>query len=291
MFRIEKHSDEVLNLAEKAIERVRSRGLTATDRKSAALAEFLAELENNPFGMVDAVFEFSHAFFATVQQSVNREMQRRKGIGGPAGEEGLEYEYVIVDEAARVSPRDLMIPMSQGKRIILVGDHRQLPHIIDEEVARRMEQGEDVTDENEWLKKSMFQYLFSERLKALEDADRITRRVTLDKQFRMHPEASAVSSAATSTRPSTGARSSSRACPPARSPTTSPARATHRHYGYPSLVTEAQARGSGRADSPAGDRCRSAANCANGSGQRKAPRLVTASSRSTRPKPTESGAN
>lgn len=188
VFRIEKHSDEVLDLAEKAIERVRSRGLTATDRKSAALAEFLAELENNPFGMVDAVSEFSYAFSATVQQSVNREMQRRKGIGGPAGEGGLEYEYVIVDEAARVSPRDLMIPMSQGKRIILVGDHRQLPHIIDEEVARRMEQGEDVTDENEWLKKSMFQYLFSERLKALEDADRITRRVTLDKQFRMHPE-------------------------------------------------------------------------------------------------------
>ena len=188
VFRIEKHSDEVLDLAEKAIEKVRSRGLTATDKKSAALAEFLAELENNPFGMVDAVAEFSYAFSATVQQSVNKEMQRRKGVGGHASEEGLEYEYVIVDEAARVSPRDLMIPMSQGKRIILVGDHRQLPHIIDEEVARRMEQGEDVTDESEWLKRSMFQYLFSERLKALEDADHITRRVTLDKQFRMHPE-------------------------------------------------------------------------------------------------------
>ena len=115
---------------------MKSNGLTATDRKSAALAEFLAELENNPFGMVDAVSEFSYAFAATVQQSVNRDMQSRKGIAGGRVTEGLEYEYVIVDEAARVSPRDLMIPMSQGKRIILVGDHRQLPHIIDEEVAR-----------------------------------------------------------------------------------------------------------------------------------------------------------
>jgi len=34
----------------------------------------------------------------------------------------------------------------------------------------------------------MFQYLFSERLKVLEATDGITRRVTLDKQFRMHPE-------------------------------------------------------------------------------------------------------
>ncbi len=48
----------------------------------------------------------------------------------------MEYEFVIVDEAARVSPRDLMVPMAQGKRIILVGDHRQLPHIVDDDVAR-----------------------------------------------------------------------------------------------------------------------------------------------------------
>ena len=33
----------------------------------------------------------------------------------------------------------------------------------------------------------MFQYLFSTRLKTLEEGDGITRRVTLDKQYRMHP--------------------------------------------------------------------------------------------------------
>lgn len=186
VFKIEKHSDEVLRLGEEAIERLQSSGFTAKDKKSGALAEFLAELENDPFGMIDAVADFSYAFSATVQQSVNWEMQQRKGISGPGT--ALEYEYVIVDEAARVSPRDLMIPMSQGKRIILVGDHRQLPHIIDEAVATRMDEGEDDVDESEWLKKSMFQYLFSERLKALEEADQIQRRVTLDKQFRMHPE-------------------------------------------------------------------------------------------------------
>ena len=92
-----------------------------------------------------------------------------------------------MDEAARVSPRDLMIPMAQGKRIILVGDHRQLPHIIDEEVANQMEAGEAGQTESDWLKKSLFQYLFSERLKTLEENDGITRRVTLDKQFRTHP--------------------------------------------------------------------------------------------------------
>ena len=190
VFRVEKQNDEVIALAEKAMHCIRVNGFSATDRKSAALAEFLVELEGNPQGMMEAVADYSYAFAATCQQSVNKAMQKQKGITGrdvTANQKQMEYEYVIVDEAARVSPRDLMVPMAQGKRIILVGDHRQLPHIIDDEVARQMEAGEAAEDESEWLKRSMFEYLFSERLKALEETDEITRRVTLDKQYRMHP--------------------------------------------------------------------------------------------------------
>lgn len=185
-FRVEKRNDEVVSLGGQVLDRLRAHGHGASDRKSAVLAQFLAELETNPWGMVDAVSEYSYAFAATVQQSVNREMQKRKGLSADDTPD-LEYDYVIVDEAARVSPRDLMIPMSQGKRIILVGDHRQLPHLIDESVARSMEAGEAGPTESEWLKRSMFDYLFAERLKSLELADGIERRVTLDKQFRMHP--------------------------------------------------------------------------------------------------------
>lgn len=187
VFRVEKQNQEVIALAEEAIACIRARGFSTKDAKSAALAEFLAELESNPYGMVEAITDYSFAFAATCQQSVNKTMQIQKGIIGNDADQAMEYEFVIVDEAARVSPRDLMIPMAQGKRIILVGDHRQLPHIIDDEVARQMEEGETGEEESEWLKKSMFQYLFSERLKALEDNDGITRRVTLDKQYRMHP--------------------------------------------------------------------------------------------------------
>lgn len=187
VFRVEKHNDDVNSLAEEAIKRMKVTGHAAKDMKSAALAEFLAELESNPYAMIDAVSDYSFAFAATCQQSVNRQMQDQKGITGNDSEQKIEYELVIVDEAARVSPRDLMIPMAQGKRIILVGDHRQLPHIIDDEVARQMEEGETGQEESDWLTKSMFQYLFSERLKTLEDNDGIPRRVTLDKQYRMHP--------------------------------------------------------------------------------------------------------
>jgi len=187
VFRVEKLNDEVIALAEEAITRIRTAGFFASDAKSAALAEFLAELESNPYGMIDAVSDYSFAFAATCQQSVNRTMQMHKGITGNDADQTIEYDFVIVDEAARVSPRDLMIPMAQGKRIILVGDHHQLPHIIDDEVARQMEEGETGQGESAWHKKSMFLYLFDERLKTLEENDGITRRVMLDKQYRMHP--------------------------------------------------------------------------------------------------------
>ncbi|CAI8765288.1 AAA family ATPase [Pseudomonas sp. IT-P12] len=189
VFRIEKANDEIVVLADVAIEQIKLKGHSGRDRKSAALAEFLAQLDNNPRAMLEAVSDYSFAFAATCQQSVNRRMQFQKGIKGGdtnLNQQRLEYEYVIVDEAARVSPRDLMVPMAQGRRIILVGDHRQLPHIIDDEVARRMEDGENGPSETDWLKKSMFHYLFSERLKTLEEGDNITRRVTLDRQYRMH---------------------------------------------------------------------------------------------------------
>lgn len=187
VFRVEKENQEVIDLLVRYRKQVENAARSNKDKRLAALADFVAEIENNGPGVVDAVSEYSFAFAATCQQSAGTKMQELKGIGRGDDSAGLVYEYVIVDEAARVSPRDLMIPMAQGKRIILVGDHRQLPHIIDEEVAQQMEGDGANVDEAEWLKKSMFEYLFTERLKALELQDGIKRRVTLDKQFRMHP--------------------------------------------------------------------------------------------------------
>jgi hypothetical protein len=199
-FRVEKPNDEVIVLAEEAIECIKTAGFSAMDAKSAALTEFVSELDSNPYGMIDAVSDYSYAFAATCQQSVNDLMQKKKGISkvkSAKDSQKLEYEFVIVDEAARVSPRDLMIPMAQGRRIILVGDHRQLPHIVDENVIKELsEQDEDnllaekceaERDDKMWSKISLFEHLFINRLSMLEKQDGIPRRVTLDKQYRMHP--------------------------------------------------------------------------------------------------------
>ena len=50
------------------------------------------------------------------------------GVGKHAlGIVDLAYDWVIVDEAARASPMELVVAMQAGKRVLMVGDHLQLP--------------------------------------------------------------------------------------------------------------------------------------------------------------------
>jgi len=90
----------------------------------------------------------------------------------------LQYQWVIVDEAGRATPPELLVPLSRGQRFVLVGDHRQLPPIVDDEVARRV--GEELGMPKEEFSRSLFEELF-------EDAEP-GARLRLDRQYRMHPE-------------------------------------------------------------------------------------------------------
>lgn len=155
------------------------------DEKNAILADLLKELRTNRAEVEKSLEHYLFVYSATTQQSEGKEIREAKGVNGKANEHP-EYETVIVDEAARVSPADLMIPLAQAKkRIILVGDHRQLPHIYDEEVFESMkENGETVDMHN--IKKSMFEYLL-EKARELEKIDNVQRTIVLDAQYRMHP--------------------------------------------------------------------------------------------------------
>ncbi len=53
-----------------------------------------------------------------------------------SGQDKDEYDVVIIDEAGRASPLELFIPMVQGRKIILIGDHRQLPPVVDDQIWR-----------------------------------------------------------------------------------------------------------------------------------------------------------
>lgn len=154
------------------------------DEETAILADLLKQLRTNRSEVEKSLEHYLFVYAATTQQSEGKEIKKAKGLISYS--EHPQYETVIVDEAARVSPADLMIPLSQAKnRIILVGDHRQLPHIYDEEVFESLKENGEIFDMNN-IKKSMFEY-FLEKAKELEKIDNIPRTTILDAQYRMHP--------------------------------------------------------------------------------------------------------
>ncbi|EAB8409633.1 hypothetical protein ZG30_004163 [Salmonella enterica subsp. enterica] len=61
------------------------------------------------------------------------------GLGrSPFGVAKNRYDWVIVDEAARATPGELAIAIQSGRRVLLVGDHRQLPPLYPEPVVRKI---------------------------------------------------------------------------------------------------------------------------------------------------------
>lgn len=145
----------------------------------AVLEEFLAVLEHDPEEVERAVRSYTTVLAATCQQSVSRAMSDWK-------DGTIRFTNVIVDEAARANPLDLMIPLSAAeRRVVLVGDHRQLPHILEPDIERELERSAK-QETQDALRTSLFERLFRS-LGTLQAVDGIPRVITLDTQFRMHP--------------------------------------------------------------------------------------------------------
>lgn len=151
----------------------------------ATLLTYLEDLEQDPLGVTDTLREYTAVLAATCQQAAGRKMKGAKGIDG--AKSTLAFDSVIIDEAARANPLDLLIPMAQARRrIVLVGDQRQLPHMLEPDLERELElsASEQVMRQ---LKLSLFQRLY-DQLEERQKADGICRTVMLDTQFRMHPD-------------------------------------------------------------------------------------------------------
>jgi len=176
IFRAEKPNEEIIKLKE-SVEKELSSGKLEKDKINTILADYINELECNPFGLKSMIEEYSYVYSSTTGQSNQATKQKANNK-----DENVSFDTVIIDEAARVAPMDLLIAMVLAKRrIILVGDHRQLPHMVDEDVIKRSD-----LSENEYINESIFGYL-KKRAKKLQEYDNIKRAVTLDNQYRTHP--------------------------------------------------------------------------------------------------------
>lgn len=182
-FRRMKGNSEIIEIIKTVSERL-DKGITVEDKKLSAIAEFMHSLTEDPRSMVECINQYNFAVAATIQQSASEKMNKKvlqwQGIDYEPGK-NVVYDVAIIDEAARVSPLDLMIPMANAKKIILVGDHKQLPHMLDEKTMEKMGESEQISDYyKSILEKSLFEKLYN----FLEP---VGKTVTLDIQHRNHP--------------------------------------------------------------------------------------------------------
>lgn len=170
---IEDSLEQCLKEVDAELERIRLERLENRDEATAyILRDFLEGIQDEK-EIERIIGKYSNVTAATCQQSME--------VGRLA--QDTIYDLVIVDEAARANPLDLLIPISMGKQVILVGDHKQLPHMLDPDVVKQFETDEKM-QELGVLQESLFERLFNMFSRS---EGRVKRTAMLSKQYRMHP--------------------------------------------------------------------------------------------------------
>lgn len=100
------------------------------------------------------------------------------GIANLGAAMEINFDWVIVDEAGKATPPEILVPICLGRKIVLVGDHKQLPPVVDEALLK-LQDKERMNINKEDLEVSLFEYL-EKRLN--DDCKNI-----LDEQYRMNP--------------------------------------------------------------------------------------------------------
>lgn len=143
---------------------------------SAVLEELRDDLDGNAEYIRNTIKDYGESLAATNQVAGGKEMSAYSKI-----------DNVILEEAARSNPLDLLIPMTKAtERIIMVGDQNQLPHLLEDDIAEetsnKLSDKFLTTETRKKLEESLFGVIF----KNLGGANP-KRTITLTEQFRMHP--------------------------------------------------------------------------------------------------------
>ena len=97
---------------------------------------------------------------------------------GIANMRECDFDWVIIDEAGRSTGSETFVPMCRGQKNILVGDHKQLPPIIDRELQNRAFNEQEI--QKRALEASLFEYLYNELP--------LSNKIILNNQYRMNPD-------------------------------------------------------------------------------------------------------
>ena len=91
----------------------------------------------------------------------------------------MKFDLVIVDEAGKALPGEVLIPVLRAKKLVLIGDHKQLPPVIDPAL---FDPDKIELENRQLLKRELFDVSFFQRL---YERTPETNRAMLETQYRM----------------------------------------------------------------------------------------------------------
>ena len=99
----------------------------------------------------------------------------------------ISFDTVIMDEASKATPPEMLLPLCFGKRSIIIGDHRQLPPMLNEKDFKEALEEAGATElvaeiDQEFLETSQFERMI------LNENISPTIFARCNIQYRMHPD-------------------------------------------------------------------------------------------------------
>jgi len=136
----------------------------------------------------NSYYKYVNVFAATCSECGSRNFSETYQTTFEKNSEGHgepEFDLVIMDEASKATPPELVLPLTLGKKVVIIGDHKQLPPMIDEqEFGEALEAVGSKNLIEHWTKEdykvSQFEKLFKNAPKNFV--------ASLDTQFRMHEQ-------------------------------------------------------------------------------------------------------
>lgn len=122
------------------------------------------------------------------------------GVNSDPNFKDTVYDAIIVDEAGQIPLHDILVPVSKAKKVILIGDHLQLPPMSEEdfiEYYKKLHASDDENNNTDGAQKSDKSYEPEDPKKvfAVSLFEKLYRcdnmrvaRTMLNTQYRMHPD-------------------------------------------------------------------------------------------------------
>lgn len=127
---------------------------------------------------------FFHSYLNVFERENYEKSFFNKSAKGLCYDVNISFDIIIMDEASKATPPELALPVLYGKKSIIVGDHRQLPPMIDGEEIKDLLISIGEKELAKTLSQKEFETSQFERLFLNIDE---SIKGTFDTQYRMHP--------------------------------------------------------------------------------------------------------